>query len=234
MTWSAGPLLGFDTETTGVNTATDRIVTAALVYDDGRGNRETHTWLINPGVEIPPAASQVHGITTEMARASGQPPALALAEISARLVDALRSGIPLVAFNAAFDLSIIERELARHGLPSLAERAEVCPILDPLVIDRAVDRYRRGKRRLADIAVAYGLSVSENLHTAEVDVFATLDVLRAILASHPDLGLQELRAIHSWQCDAHRAWAENFNSWRTSKGLSGPGASPHWPIEPIG
>ncbi|OKL54395.1 DNA polymerase III subunit epsilon [Bowdeniella nasicola] len=232
MSVTDGPLLGFDTETTGINAATDRIVTAALVYDDGRGNRDTITYLIDPGVEIPQAASNVHGITTEIARLHGKPPAPVLAEISARLADSLRAGIPIVAFNAAYDLSILDAELARHELPRLTDTVPLTPVLDPLVIDRAVDRYRRGKRRLGDICAAYGLAVSGDLHTAEVDVLATLDVLRAIFATHTNLREMNPDELHTWQQVAHKDWAESFNLWRVSKGLAGPGASPHWPVEP--
>ena len=56
MAWTQGPFLGFDTETTGVNTSTDRIVTAALITREG-GVTTERTWLLNPGVEIPVEAA---------------------------------------------------------------------------------------------------------------------------------------------------------------------------------
>ena len=64
--WPFGPLLGFDTETTGVNPSQDRLVTAALIRRTERtigGDRQQSvtTWLADPGVEIPEAASAVHG-----------------------------------------------------------------------------------------------------------------------------------------------------------------------------
>ncbi|MDR0366186.1 MAG: hypothetical protein LBH68_05095, partial [Bifidobacteriaceae bacterium] len=70
--WQSGDmrdLVGFDTETTGVRTEADRIVTAALVCRRADGSREAATWLINPGVEIPAQATAVHGITTAKAQA---------------------------------------------------------------------------------------------------------------------------------------------------------------------
>ena len=79
MGWHDGPLVGFDTETTGVDVATDRIVTAAVVTRDATGTR-ARTWLIDPGVPIPPAATAVHGITTEQARTEGRAPRAALDE----------------------------------------------------------------------------------------------------------------------------------------------------------
>lgn len=226
-----GPLLGFDTETTGVNPFRDRIVTAALV---GRGPRGTfqRTWLIDPGVEIPEQAAAIHGISTEHAREHGMNPAAALEQIAAELTAALRLGIPLVAFNASFDLTIIEAELERHGLSTLGERLgrPLSPVIDPLVLDRALDRYRRGKRKLVDLCGVYGVEDSGNLHTADVDVAATLDVLAAMVTKHPELSGQDLADLHDWQAGQHRAWAQNFNSWRASQGFEGPGASLHWPL----
>ena len=36
-------------------------------------------------------------------------------------------------------------------------------------------------------------------------------------------------ALRDWQVGAHHRWAEDFNQWRTSKGLPGPGAETLWP-----
>ncbi len=228
-TWASGPLLGFDTETTGVNPTSDRVVTAALVMRDAAGTRQ-RTWLIDPGVEIPAGAAAIHGITTEKARAGGLAPAPALDEIAGMLVQALRNGIPVVAFNAGFDLQILDSELARHHLPTLPQRlgGPVRPVIDPLVIDRAVDRYRKGKRTLGHLCEVYGVTGS-GLHTAEVDVVATLDVLRAIVSRHSaQLAHLDLHGLHDYQVAAHRAWAESFREWLVSKGRTdGPGSE--WP-----
>ncbi|HWS58212.1 MAG TPA: exonuclease domain-containing protein, partial [Actinotalea sp.] len=230
MRWIGGPVVGFDTETTGVDVDVDRIVTAAVVRRDADGRVTTATWLIDPGVEIPAAAAAIHGITTERARAHGCPPAAAVEEIATVLADALRRGEPVVAYNAAFDLSLLDAELRRHGLPRLAERigGEPRAILDPLVLDRHLDRYRRGKRRLGDLCAHYGIS-TRDLHTADVDVLATLEVLAAIARCHPAIADLELAELHDLQVLAHRQWAEGYNHWRTAQGLPGPGAGLGWP-----
>ena len=229
--WIDGPLLGFDTETTGVNPFHDRIVSAALV-GRGPGGTQQRTWLIDPGVDIPEGAAAIHGITTEHAREFGAPPAQALAEISAELVAAFRFGVPVVAFNASFDLTIIARELERHSLPTIGERlgAPLAPVLDPLVMDRGVDKYRKGKRKLVDLCSHYGVEESGNLHTADVDVAATLDVLAAQAERHPELRVQSLAELHAWQDASHREWAEHFNEWRRGQGFEGPGAGLEWPL----
>lgn len=229
-TWADSPLLGFDTETTGVSPQTDRIVTAALVHRDATGIRTT-TWLIDPGVEIPDGASAIHGVTTAQARSHGRRPEHALGEIARAVTAALRAGTPVVAFNASFDLTILEAELARHGLPTVAARLGRAPrpILDPLVLDRALARYRPGKRRLGDLCAVYGVAPSAELHTAEVDVIATLDVLCAIARRHPEIAAMPAEQVHAWQITAHRVWAERFNAWRRGQGYTGAEARTCWP-----
>lgn len=234
--WAEGPLLGFDTETTGVDVDNDRIVTAALVRRDGTGTRVT-TWLIDPGVEIPAEAAAIHGITTEHAREHGRPPREALEEIAVELTRALRTRVPVVAYNASFDLRLLDAELRRHHLPTLPDRLhqEARPVIDPLVLDRAEDRYRRGKRKLGDLCGFYRVIESGSLHSADVDVVATLDVLERILGRFPHLAELDLDALHEYQVTAHRAWAEGFNAWRAEQGLDGPGAELVWPTrEPAG
>lgn len=230
MTWTDGPLLGFDTETTGVDVDHDRIVTAALVRRDAAGT-DVRTWLIDPGVPIPEGASAIHGISTEHAREHGVEPAGALDEIAAQIAEAMRDGVPVVAYNASFDLCLLEAELGRHGLPTVEDRlgGAVRPVIDPLVLDRAEDRFRKGKRKLVDLCGVYQVVDNGNLHTADVDVVATLNVLDRIVGRFPHLGDLDLVTLHDYQVTAHRAWAEAFNTWREQKGLEGPGAEMTWP-----
>lgn len=232
MSWTDGPLLGFDTETTGVDTSSDRIVTAALVHRDAGGTRPA-LWLVDPGVEIPAAATAVHGITTEHARAHGRPPADALEEVATELAKAFSAGTPVVAFNACYDLTLLETELRRHGLLTVAERVggPLRPVIDPLVLDREHDRFRKGKRTLGILCEVYGVTPDDGgLHSADVDVVATLDVLEALVRRFPVIGQTDLDALHDAQVAGHRRWAENFNQWRASRGFSGPGASLDWPL----
>lgn len=231
MGWYGGPLVGFDTETTGVDVAADRIVTAAVVHRDAAGTR-ARTWLVDPGVPIPDAATAVHGITTAQAQAEGRAPREALDEVASALVATWRAGTPVVAFNACYDLSLLDAELRRHALPTVAQRLgrPTGPVLDPLVLDRALERYRPGKRRLGDLCAVYGVATPDALHAAHVDVVATLDLLEHIVARYPFLADLDLGALHAYQVDAHLTWAESFNAWRDGRGLPGPGAELDWPV----
>lgn len=229
--WADRAVVGFDTETTGVDVSTDRIVTAALVRREGSSTSVT-SWLIDPGVPIPEEASAIHGVTTEQAAHDGRPPAAALDEIAGQLAEALAHGEPIVAFNAGYDLSLLDAELRRHGLATLPERlgGEVRVVLDPLVLDRHLDRYRSGKRRLGNLCEHYQVEASADLHTAHVDVLATLDVLAALTVRFPEVRAMALDELHDLQVAAHRTWADGFNAWRTDRGLTGPGAEVVWPV----
>lgn len=230
ISWADGPLLGFDTETTGVDVGSDRIVTAALVHRERDGQTQVQTWLIDPGVPIPEAAAAIHGVTTEHARQFGVSPLVALEELAHQITTAVAAGIPIVAFNATFDLCILNAELERNGLPTIPDRlgGELIGVIDPLVLDRSEDRFRRGKRKLVDLCGVYGVVDPGNLHTADVDVIATLDVLQAIAGRFPHLAELELADLHSYQVSAHRTWATSFNTWRESQGFDGPGAGLVW------
>ncbi|GAA1714791.1 exonuclease domain-containing protein [Isoptericola hypogeus] len=231
--WAGGPLLGFDTETTGLDVATDRIVTAAVVLRVPGRRTDVRTWLLDPGVEIPAEAAAIHGITTAHARDRGQAPATGLDRIADTLAVHLRRGVPLVAYNATFDLSLLDVELSRHGLPTLPERLgrPVTPVLDPLVLDRWLDGGREGKRRLGDLCTLYGVEGDGDLHTADVDVLATLDVLAAQLLAHPHLRGVALDALHAAQAGAHRAWAERVNAERAAAPDGRGPTSSAWPSE---
>ncbi|WP_449342168.1 exonuclease domain-containing protein, partial [Streptomyces aurantiogriseus] len=154
--WHLGRLAGFDTESTGVNVETDRIVTACLVEVGGKHPPIPANWLLNPGVEIPEQATAVHGITTERARSEGQDAAEGIAQIVAALTQVVLSGTPLVIMNAPYDLTLLDREARRYGIKTLTDTVgQDLRVIDPRVIDKRVDPYRKGKRTLTDLCAHY-------------------------------------------------------------------------------
>lgn len=218
MTWITGQIASFDLETTGVDPATARIVSAAVVRASADGIRTVRRWLVDPGVDIPEAASAVHGITTEQARRDGQPAALAIDEITAALHECWAGGVPVVVFNAAYDLTLLGHELARHGLPPL----RLGPVLDPLVIWRHAERYRKGKKTLADAAERFGVPVVD-AHAAEADAGMALAVLHGLAELVP-LAALSLDTLMALQAGWHREWAVNFGDWLRSQGADPSGS----------
>jgi DNA polymerase III subunit epsilon len=223
----ADTLAVFDLETTGIDVDTCRIVTAHVGVIGANGEvLERREWLVDPGVEIPTAASLIHGVTTERARLEGHAAAIAVPEIIDALADAATRGLPIVAYNAAYDLTILEREATRYGLTPLPGTG---PVIDPLVIDKAVDRYRRGKRTLTAAAAHYGVALP-NAHDAGADAVAAGRVAQAIARAYPELAATAVAELHERQVDWCREQAESYQSWRRANGEPEFTTSGAWPV----
>jgi DNA polymerase-3 subunit epsilon len=208
--WWSGNLGVFDLETTGIDVETSRIVSAHVGVIDATGaSIELTEWLADPGIEIPEQASAVHGITTERARSQGRPAAEVVGEIVAALRALLERGIPVTIYNAPYDLTLLNREAVRYGVAPLIGPA---PIIDPLVIDKAVDRYRKGKRTLEAAALNYGVDLTD-AHDAGADAVAAGRVAQAIARKFAtELG-DDLSALHEQQvswCDDQAASFEDY------------------------
>ena len=175
--WAA-KLAVFDLETTGLDLREARIVTACAVEIDSTGAIIGHQeeWLANPEIEIPIVATNVHGVSTQMAIEHGRPAKEVVSELLEVLRAHLKAGTPVVAYNAPYDFTILHYEALRHGLEPLDAPS---PILDPYLIDRWVDRYRGGKRNLEIVAQHYGVQLND-AHNATADAVAAGRVMQAI------------------------------------------------------
>ena len=198
----AKQIVVFDTETTGLVLTDARIVTACIAELDENGKVVSNfeEWLANPGIEIPTAASNVHGVTTEAAIRDGRPAKDVVDEVISVLRDYLNRGIPVVAYNAPYDFTILHYEALRHGLEPLD--LDGMPILDPLVLDKKTERYRKGKRNLETVASLYQVKL-DDAHNATADAVASGRVLQALARKHSlelDFSATELH-------DQQKAWS---------------------------
>jgi DNA polymerase-3 subunit epsilon len=171
------PMLGIDTETTGRDSRTARLVTASLIFSVPGEETITKSWLVNPGVEIPKEASDVHGITTEHAKLFGRDPLEVLAEIATEIEKWVPTGNPLVAYNAPYDFTVLREEFRRH---ESAFNGDFGKVLDPYVMDKWLDKWRKGKRDLTATSAHYGVKLLD-AHSADADALAAVGVARAIL-----------------------------------------------------
>jgi len=225
-----GQLAVFDLETTGVDVETARIVSAcvAILAADGRVI-ERWDWLANPGVEIPEGAAAVHGITTERARREGRPAHVVVAEITQALRVTFALGIPLVVYNAPYDLTLLDRECRRHQLEALEV---LSPVIDPLVIDKAVDRYRKGKRTLTATAELYHVAL-DDAHDAGSDAIAAGRVAHALGAAYPnelDITLPDLHGRQEvWYAEEAASFQDYIRSVRGDESYVSDTA---WPMRP--
>jgi DNA polymerase-3 subunit epsilon len=205
--WSRNTLIALDLETTGLDPLDDRIVQAAVVVvaEDGTVSDQSWDGIVDPGVPIPAEASNIHGITTERARREGMPPVEALQVIARLINDAADREIPLVIYNAPFDWPFVLAEAQRHGVQTGTPE-----IIDPLVIDRAVDRYRKGSRRLEVVAAHYRHDVGQ-VHNARADAVAAAAIARAIAARFPEIGNLTTRALQPLQVSWHAEHADSLS-----------------------
>ncbi|GAA1238250.1 3'-5' exonuclease [Kitasatospora nipponensis] len=232
--WYEGPLASFDTETTGVDVEQDRVVSGALVVQHAPGGPlERRTWLADPGIPIPEGARAVHGISDEHVRAHGRPPAAVAAEIARALAEQARAGVPLVVMNAPYDLTLLDRELRRHGLGSLETflaGAELL-VVDPRVLDKHLDRYRKGRRTLTDLCAHYGVEL-RGAHDAAADATAALELVRAIGIRHRSaLGDVSPGELHLRQRVWHAAQARGLQEWFDRSGTA-ERVDRSWPLRP--
>lgn len=218
----------FDLETTGLDLANSKIVTACVAVIDGAGNLigEAHEWLANPGVEIPAVASSVHGVTTEMAIAEGRPLAEVVSEIIAKLSELFAAGIPVVAYNASYDFTILKSNAEALGLKAIEQPG---PVLDPLVLDRRFDKWRKGKRTLTASTEFYGVALGADAHNATADAIAAGRVALALLGKFKLLDEYTFADLHENQIEWSLEQDISFNKFL--EGLGKPQITEFgWPV----
>lgn len=228
MTWAGRPFLAVDTETTGVNPFEDRIVSVAtvLVNDEDTVN-DSSAYLVDPGVEIPEAASNIHGITTARARAEGVPTGTALTAVAQTIRSATENGFPVVIYNASFDWPLLLTEADRHNIDFPA----AATILDPFLLDRMVDRFRSGGRKLIDVAAHYGVDLDEaDAHGALADATAAARVMRAIVRAHPAIAGHPLAGVILRQTQGHERDRQRFVDYMRTQRDPGFDTPAGWPI----
>lgn len=223
----ATELAVFDLETTGVNTAEARIVAACVAYLDSSGavTRLTN-WLADPGIEIPFQAQQVHGISTEVARRDGRPAAEVVAEVNKAVHESLRAGIPVVAYNAPYDFGVLRSECRRHGIAAIGDPA---PVVDPLVIDKEVDRFRKGKRTLSVTTEFYGVSL-DDAHNASADAIAAGRVAQELAKRYPEQLAMTAMELHLRQQEWARRQEESFAEYMKKTGRTSFRPRYGWPL----
>jgi DNA polymerase-3 subunit epsilon len=171
--WWDGNVTVFDLETDSADPTDARIITAYVgEIRAERGGLPGQHWMAMPERDIPEEASAVHGISTERARAEGQPRELVVGQIATALArgsdgpDGSWGKVPVCGHNIAYDLTVLDRELRRLKLgrlvvdhfadmdvssSSVLVKLRGEPIgafycIDTMVLDKAIDPYRPGPR----------------------------------------------------------------------------------------
>jgi len=168
------PICFFDLETTGIDITKDRIVEISILKVYPNGNKESKTWLVNPTIPIPKAASDVHGITDE--RVAGEP---TFKELAKQIHNMIKDS-DLAGYNSdRFDIPLLAEEMLRAEVDfDLGNRVSV---------DVQTIFHKMEQRTLS---AAYKFYCGKNLidaHTASADTNATYEILKAQLDRYDSL-----------------------------------------------
>lgn len=168
------PICFFDLETTGINVATDRIVEISILKVYPNGNKESHTWRVNPEMPIPANVIAIHGITDEMV--ANEP---TFKELAPKVQELIKDS-DLGGFNSnRFDIPLLAEELLRANIDFDLKKN--------LSVDVQIIFHKKEKRSLEAAYKFYCGKELKNAHSAEADTIATYEVLKAQLKKYEDL-----------------------------------------------
>ncbi|MBS4043089.1 MAG: 3'-5' exonuclease [Chitinophagaceae bacterium] len=169
------PIAFIDLETTGVNIGNDRIVEIAIVKILPDGSKQVKRKLINPTIPIPPASTEVHGITNEMVKDA--PTFKQVANEIKQFIENCDIG----GYNSnRFDIPMLVEEFLRCDLNIDIENRK---LLDVQKV------YHMMEQRT--LSAAYKFYCNKELtdaHSAEVDATATYEVLESQIEKYKQIG----------------------------------------------
>lgn len=180
----------FDIETTGLEIGKDRIVQFAarkiVIGGDGSEDpldNECLEFTCSPGMPIPKAASDIHGITDDSVRD------LPFFKGFAQRVADFIGDHPLAGYNIRnFDVPFLWEELNRCGIQLMMGGR---PIIDSYVI------FSTKEPRTLEAAVKrYCGREHKDAHDAAADVIASADVLFGQLSAYDDLTNMTVAELH--------------------------------------
>ncbi|MEM9000582.1 MAG: exonuclease domain-containing protein [Bacteroidota bacterium] len=168
------PICFFDLETTGTNVAKDRIVEISIFKVFPNGNKESKTWLVNPGIHIPAEVVAIHGITN--GKVAKEP---TFKQLSKEIYNLIKDS-DLAGFNSdRFDIPLLAEEMLRAGVDFDMKHM--------VSVDVQTIFHKMEKRTLEAAYKFYCDKSLDNAHSAAADTKATYEVLLAQLERYPEL-----------------------------------------------
>lgn len=163
------PAIVADTETTGLDTATDRIIEIAAVrVHNGTVSDDRFSELVQPGLPVPAKSTEIHGIRdADLAQAETFP------AVMTRFAG-WAGGDVLIGYSLGFDLAVLEAEHLRAGLKWQAPRT-----LDVRHLVQLVAPDLPGQT--LDIAAEWlGIEITDR-HRALGDALVTAQIFNALI-----------------------------------------------------
>lgn len=215
--WKSKPWLCIDTETTGTDPHTARIVQFGAVKM--HNGRILQGWpkrqRLNPGIAIPEGASRVHGITDEMVADKPR-----FSDIASQIAVLFDEETIVVGYNLlAFDWPILCLAFVEAGM----DAPTVGALIDPLVHIRrhSIGKYWKGsgRHRLGNVAQRYDIKLPKGWseHSADADAWLAGRVLWGIrdrlsgnqehlLTKQKRCVEEQLKERQEWESGGRDAW----------------------------
>ena len=202
------PLAFFDIESTGLNVSKDRIVELCIIKANPNGNTESKTWLLNPGIPISEESIAVHGITNEMVQ--DKPSFKQVAKDIFRFL----TNCDLAGYNSnRFDIPMLVEEFLRADIDFEVENRKFIDVQNI---------FMKMEPRTLKAAYRFYLNKElENAHSAEADVMATYEVLKAQLDHYQDVEYTDKNDNTSKPVINDMAALADFSTHHNNADLSG-------------
>jgi len=168
------PIIFFDLETTGVDTAKDRIVEISMAKIMPDGEEIVKTRKLNPEMHIPEEATAIHGITDEDVKDCPT-----FAQVAKSLEQFIR-GCDFGGVNSTrFDLPVLVEEFLRAGVDVDFKRRKFIDVQNIF--------HKKEQRTLVAAYKFYCDKDLDDAHSAEADTLATYEVLKAQLERYAEM-----------------------------------------------
>lgn len=191
----ARPLVVLDLETTGVWLEKDKIIEIGLIrYEPGAPAKKVYHRLVNPGMPIPTAVSELTGITDDAVKDKPR-----FREIAAQVMEFLGDA-DLAGFNIErFDLPMLEREIGECGF--------CFEWRDRKVYDAQKIYHLNEKRDLTAAYDFYCQKKLEGAHSALADSEAVFEILEAQVKKYGQ-GASQLSALDHFEYKSAMAFLD--------------------------
>ena len=104
-------------------------------------------------------------------------------------------------------------------------------MFDPYVIDKAKDRYRKGKRTLTDVSAFYGVSL-DNAHEATADALAAARVAwKQVNKAFPELKTMNTDELMEFQAVSYYEMQVDLKKYLDSRGRDTSDLNTSWPMQ---
>ncbi|WP_185869706.1 3'-5' exonuclease [Blattabacterium cuenoti] len=168
------PICFFDIEATGINIGKDKIIEISILKVFPNGNKKDKTWLICPGIPIPPQSTAIHGIKNEDVVDK-----LRFKEVALSILKMIENS-DLAGYNSnRFDIPILAEEMLRAGISFDIKKYKT--------IDVQVIFHKMEPRTLSAAYKYYCKKDLMKAHSSKADVFATYEILLAQLEKYNHL-----------------------------------------------